>query len=144
MARHDLTESEWALVEPVLPTNNGKVGAPYKQHRPIIDGIFWRLATGTPWRDIPKHYGAWQTLVDRYRNWLADGTWTRILEALQLKLDANGQIDFEQWGLDATIVRAHRAAGGARKKGAQDAAAQNQQTTHLDAQLAASQPRSTC
>jgi len=42
-----------------------------------------------------------------------NGTWERILKALQLKLDAQGSIDWEQWSLDGTIVRAHRATAGA-------------------------------
>jgi hypothetical protein len=51
-------------------------------------------------------------------------------------------IDYEQWGLDGTVVRAHRAAAGAWKKGAPMGKA-NQPTTPLDAQLAASRPKST-
>jgi transposase len=56
MARYELTDEHYALIEPELPTNDGKTGHPYKEHRPIINGIFWRLHTGAPWPDIPERY----------------------------------------------------------------------------------------
>lgn len=115
MGRYELTDEHYALIEPELPTNKGKTGHPWGAHRPIINGIFWRLHTGAPWPDIPECYGKWQTIYDRYTFWRRDGTWDRILKALQVKLDAQGAIDWEQWSLDGTIVRAHRSAAGAPK-----------------------------
>jgi transposase len=116
MGRYDLRDEQSALIAPELPTNEGKVGRPWNDHRPIINGIFWRLHTGAPWPDIPEHYGPWKTLHDRYTWWRRDGTWERILKALHVKLDAQGQIDWEQWALAGTIVRAHRSAVGARRE----------------------------
>jgi transposase len=142
MGRHELTDAEYDLIAPELPTNEGKVGHPWNAHRPIINGILWRLMTGASWRDIPERYGKWQTIYDRYTFWRRDGTWDRILKALQVQLDEHGLIDWEQWALDGSIVRAHRAAAGApTKKG--PTATRNRTTTRSDAQLAASQPRST-
>lgn len=117
MGRYDLTDEHFALIEPELPSNDGKTGHPWNPHRPIINGIFWRLHTGAPWPDIPERYGKWQTIYDRYTWWRRDGTWDRILKALQLKLDAQGVIDWEQWALDGTVVRAHRVAAGAPHDG---------------------------
>jgi len=117
MARYELTDQQYALMAPELPTNDGKTGHPYLPHRPILNGIFWRLHSGAPWPDIPERYGNWKTIYDRYTTWRRDGTWDRILKALQTKLDAQGAIDWEQWSLDSTIVRAHRAAAGAEKQG---------------------------
>lgn len=113
MGRYDLTDAQYALIEPELPTNVGKVGAPWHAHRPIINGILWRLHAGTPWEDIPARYGKWKTIYDRYTWWRRTGVWARIGRALQLKLDAAGLIDWSQWSLDGTVVRAHRAAAGA-------------------------------
>lgn len=121
MGRYDLTDDQYALLEPELPLNDGKTGHPFLPHRPLINGIFWRLHTGAPWPDIPERYGKWKTIYDRYIFWRRDGTWERIVKALQLKLDAQGSIDWEQWGLDGTIVRAHRAAAGAPKDGSDGA-----------------------
>jgi len=142
MGRYDLTDEQYALIEPHPPSNTKKVGHPFGEHRPLINGIFWRLHTGAPWPDIPERYGNWKTIYDRYSTWCRDGTWDKVIPALQLKLDEHGLIDYEQWGLDGTVVRAHRAAAGARKKGAPTRKA-NQQTTTSDAQLAVSRPKST-
>jgi transposase len=116
MERYDLTDAHFALIEPELPTNDGKTGHPWNPHRPIINGIFWRLHAGAAWPDIPERYGKWKTIYDRYTWWRRNGTWDRILKALHIKLDAQGAIDWEQWALDGTIVRAHRAAAGAPKE----------------------------
>jgi transposase len=113
MGRHDLTDEHYALIEPILPTNTGKTGHPWNPHRPIINGILWRLHTGAPWPDIPERYGNWKTIYDRYVWWRRDGTWDRILVALQVTLDAQGLIDWDQWALDGTVIRAHRSAAGA-------------------------------
>lgn len=120
MRRHELTDEQFALMEPLLPRAKG-AGHPWHPHRPLVNGLFWRLRTGAQWRDIPERYGPWQTIYDRFRRWVRDGTWDRILLALQLKLDEKGEIDWEQWALDGTSIRASRPAAGARKKGGQRA-----------------------
>ena len=56
MGRHELSAEAYAVLEPMLPTNQKKVGAPWSDHRPILNGIFWRLATGCGWRDIPDFW----------------------------------------------------------------------------------------
>ena len=117
MARYELTDEQYALIVPEFPTNDGKTGHPYDPHRPIINGIFWRLHAGAAWPDIPERYGNWKTIYDRYTAWRRNGIWERILTALQAKLDAQGAIDWEQWSLSGTIVRAHRAAAGAETCG---------------------------
>ena len=116
MRRHELSDAHFKLIEPFLPVAEGP-GHPWNPHRPIVNGIFWRLRTGCQWRDIPERYGPWQTIYDRYVRWRRDCTWDRILQALQVKLDEQGKLDWEQWSLDSTSIRAHRAAAGARKKG---------------------------
>jgi transposase len=58
----------------------------------------------------------WQTCYERFRRWQADGTWQRMLAHAQTKSDAIGEIDWEVV-VDATIVRAHQHAAGARKGG---------------------------
>ena len=82
----------------------------------MINGILWKLATGVPWRDLPDRYGPWQTCSERFRRWQADGTWQRLLAHAQTKSDAVGEVDGEVV-VDATIVRAHQHAAGARKRG---------------------------
>ena len=117
MARHELTDAQFALLEPLLPTNDRR-GRPWVNHRKVLNGLFWKLNTGAQWRDIPERYGPWQTIYDRYVFWRRDGTWDQIMAALQTKLDASGRLDWEQMNVDGTSIRASRSAAGARKKGA--------------------------
>jgi transposase len=60
--RFDLTDAQWAVLAPLLPTGT-KPGRPPKwTKRQLIDGIRWRVRTGAPWRDVPGVYGPWQTV----------------------------------------------------------------------------------
>lgn len=112
--RHELTDEAWAIIAPLLPKQSR--GRPWKDHRQIIDGILWVLATGAPWRDVPERYGPWQTLYDRFVRWTRDGTWDRILRALLREKHKRGAIDWELFCVDGTSIRALKAAAGARKK----------------------------
>lgn len=114
--RHDLSDAQWAVLEPALPVGSGKGRPPKWTKRQIIDGIRWRVRTGTPWRDVPETYPPWQTLYDWFRRWQRDGTWASILAALQADADAAGRIDWTV-SVDSTVSRAHQHAAGARRDG---------------------------
>jgi transposase len=64
MARFDLTDFEWSVIELLLP--NKPRGVPRVDDRRVLNGIFWRLPTGAPWADIPERYGPHTTsyLID--------------------------------------------------------------------------------
>ena len=117
--RYDLTDEQWRLIEPLFPDryHKGKAGHPFKDHRPLVNGILWHLHTGAPWPDTPERYGPWQTVYDRFNRWRKDGTWARALDALLLRLDDDGFIARDLWFIDASVIRASRAAAGAGKKG---------------------------
>jgi transposase len=116
MKRHELTDEQWALVEPHLPLSTARTGRPPSDRRTQLNGIFWILSTGAPWRDLPERFGPWQTVYDHFRNWRKGGVFAAIIEALQVKLDKSGYIDWELWCVDGSVVRAARAAAGADKK----------------------------
>ena len=113
MARFDLSDTQFSLIEPLLPPeHSGQQGHPYSQHRRVLNGILWVLRTGAPWRDLPERYGPFQTCHDRLTRWQKDGTWGRLLAALQTdptRADAEGDVF-----VDSTIVKAHPHAAGAR------------------------------
>jgi transposase len=117
MRRHELTDDQFDLLEPYLPHTGPKGGHPWADHRRILNGLFWKLRTGAQWRDIPERYGPWKTIHDRYRRWCQEGRFVCMLVALRDTLDAQGVLDWEQWWVDSTSIRASRAAAGARKKG---------------------------
>ena len=104
-------------IAPLLPhpTHQGGPGHPWKPHRPLLNGILWICHTGAPWRDLPERYGPWQTVYDRFNRWRADGTWAKIVVRLLRHLERHGQLGRRLWFVDATVIRASRAAAGARK-----------------------------
>ena len=59
MKRHELTDEQWALVEPHLPVSNARTGRPASDRRTLLNAIFWILVTGAPWRDLPERFGPW-------------------------------------------------------------------------------------
>ena len=82
----------------------------------VVEAIVWRLRTGSPWRELPERFGPWQTAWKRHATWSRDGTWQRLLTALQAQADAAGDLDWLV-GVDATLVRVHQHAAGARRGG---------------------------
>jgi transposase len=116
MKRHELTDQQWELLTPFFPPRPHQRGGQWKDDRTILNGIFWRLNTGAPWRDLPERYGKWKTVHDRFSKLRASGVLDRILQALQLHLDQRGLIDFDLWCVDGSSIRASRAAAGASSK----------------------------
>ncbi|PZF82596.1 IS5 family transposase [Micromonospora deserti] len=112
--RHDLSDAQWARLEPLLPRGK-KPGRPPKwSKRQLINGIRWRVRAGSPWRDVPECYGPWQTIYGLFRRWQRAGVWQRIVTALQARADAAGLITWDV-SVDSTIARAHQHAAGARR-----------------------------
>lgn len=117
--RHDLTDDQWALLEPLLPDRTPQRGGQWRDHREVVNGVLWRSRTGAPWRDMPAAYGRWQTVYGRHRRWSADGTWERVLDGLRVGCDADDGVDWTV-GVDSTVVRAHHDAAGARHQPPRD------------------------
>ncbi len=123
MKRHELTDVQWRRLKPLLPPERPHTGRPNHDHRIILNGIIlngilWGLRTGAPWRDLPERYGPVGTVSSRFYRWCQSGLWQRLLSALQAQADARGEIDWDLHFVDATIVRAHQHAAGARRTGA--------------------------
>ena len=115
MARHRLTDEQWELIGDIFPAP-AKTGRPPADRRDVVDGIFWILRTGAPWRDLPEEFEKWKTVYHLYNKWNQDGTLDKILDRLRSTVIAEGKLDQELWCIDGTAVRAARCAGGARKK----------------------------
>ena len=111
MGRFDLSDAEWALIAPELPSTAGKRGRPRGDDRRVLDAIFYILRTGAPWRDLPERYGPYTTVYNRFNRWARRGVWGGVFAAL-----ARGSPDSLRL-IDSSIVRAHQHAAGARKKG---------------------------
>ena len=102
-----LTDAQWALLEPLLPSSKGKQSRPFRDHRQVLEGIMFRLRTGCPWRDLPERFGPWQTVWKRHARFSKDGTWDQIMAALLVTADQAGHVDW-QLSIDSTVARVHQ------------------------------------
>jgi len=78
--RYELTDHEWSAIRPMLP--NKPRGVPRVNDRRVLNGIFWVLRSGAPWRDLPEIYGPCTTCYNRFVRWRRAGVWDKIMEAL--------------------------------------------------------------
>ena len=138
MHRGDLTDSQWERIQRLLPPRRppkgSKGGRPRNDDRPIINGMLWILRTGAPWPDLPARYGPPSSVSTRFYRWKKAGLWDRIFAAVQAQADAAGELDWETQHVDATVIRAHQHAAGAKTG--------TQQRRRSGAAKAASAPRS--
>jgi transposase len=116
MHRHELSDEQWQLIADLFPSNQGKEGGQWSDHRKVLNGMFWRLNTGAPWRDLPERYGPWKTVYDRFNRYRREGFIDKLLERLQVRIDEKGLIDWDLFCVDGSNVRASRAAAGAGQK----------------------------
>ncbi|MGI8947128.1 MAG: IS5 family transposase [Ornithinimicrobium sp.] len=117
--RHDLTDEQWAQLEPHLPPQTGGRGGQWADHRQVLNGVMWRTRTGSPWRDLPECYGKWKTVYNRHRRWSGDGTWEQAWSKVRVGADQDGD---QRWvaSVDGTVIRAHHHAAGARHEPPKD------------------------
>ena len=95
--RYELTDFEWAAIKPFLP--NKPRGVPRVNDRRVLNGIFWVLRSGAPWRDLPVSFGPRTTCYNRFVRWRRAVVWDRIMNALSADHDAAVQM------IDTSIVR---------------------------------------
>ncbi len=98
--RHALSDAEWRLIAPILPRKSR--GVPRVNDRRVLDGMFWILRSGAPWRDLPERYGPYTTCYNRFVRWRRAGVWDRILTAISHRDNAEVRM------IDSTTVRAHQ------------------------------------
>ncbi len=110
MTRAQLTDEEWAFIEPYLPI--GGFG-PYPQRlRWQFEGVIWRFKTGGQWREMPREFGAWSTVHNRFRQWRDAGVFEALLEGLIAEAVQRGAVDLSLVSIDSTTARAHHDAAG--------------------------------
>ena len=80
MARYDMTDFEWSVIEPILPQKAR--GVSIVDDRRVLNGIFWVLCSGATWADLPERYGPPATCYNRLSRWTKTGHWDRIMDKL--------------------------------------------------------------
>jgi len=108
MARFDLTDFEWSVIQPLLPTKTR--GVKRRDDRQVLNGIFWRLRTGAPWADIPARYGPHTTCVNRFNRWRRAGIWAMLLREVSKAYQGDIQM------IDSSSIRVHQHAANGKKK----------------------------
>ncbi len=109
--RYEITDFEWSVIHPLLPSKPR--GVPRVDDRKVLNGIFWRLRTGSPWADIPERYGPPTTCYNRFVRWRKQGVWERNFDAVTAAY--GGEDDLQM--IDSSSIRVHQH-GANSKKGA--------------------------
>jgi transposase len=110
VARFDVTDAEWALIEPYLPV--AATGPLPWRARDQFNGVLWRFRTGSGWRDVPERYGSWSTIYSRFHAWSRAGVFQGVMDALIAEAGARGLVGMQLVSVDSTVVRAHQESAG--------------------------------
>lgn len=106
--RYDLTDFEWSVIERLLPKD--RRGRKPINNRRVLNGIFWVLRAGAPWRDLPERYGPYTSAYNRFNRWRKAGIWDRLMDGIVKAHDGKVQM------IDSSIVRVHQHASGVKKR----------------------------
>src|SRR6202453_5492058 len=83
----DLTDAQWARLEPLLwqPRGSRHAGGRPRKHelRRVVDALLYVVKTGCQWRQLPSNFPPWLSVHQQFRAWRDDGTWERVTKALR-------------------------------------------------------------
>ena len=114
----DLTNEQWAILEPLIPEPPRRAdgrGRPWRPSREVLNGILWILRTGAPWKDMPERYPPYQTCHRRFQQWDREGVMDMVLRTLAQDLKERGDLDLSECFIDGTFVVAKKGALGWEK-----------------------------
>lgn len=109
--RIGVSDDEWALIGPLLPSERGRGCRPAGDNRRYFEGMVWMARTGAQWRHLPDAYGTWNGVFRRYRRWVTTGVFDAMLETFAEPVERDTSADM----IDSTVVRAHHCAVGLKK-----------------------------
>jgi transposase len=105
-----MSDEEWDCFAPFVIESGQHSGRSPRNHRLVLDGVFWIARTGVQWRDLPDYFGKWSSVYRQFRRWTLTGLWETLLEALNDSGEGNSSLQM----IDSTIIRAHHCAAGAK------------------------------
>jgi transposase len=104
-----LTEKQYQAIAPLLPP---KRRPPKYSNRKVLNAVLYVLSSRCAWRQLPREHGSWHTIYTRFKRWSESGVLDQVMQELQKQQIIRVNVVY----LDSTVVRAHQAASGARKK----------------------------
>ena len=107
--RHELSDAQWAKIEPLLPGKPGDPGRHGADNRRFVNAVVYVLKTGVPWADLPERFGKHDTFRKRFGRWCARGVWETVARA-------TGDANLAELQRDATTVKAHPVASTRRRQ----------------------------
>jgi putative transposase len=107
--RHELTDAQWAKIEPLLPGKKSDPGRTAADNRLFVNAVVYVLKTGVPWADLPARFGKHDTVRKRFDRWCAAGMWEKIARV-------TGDADLAEVQLDSTTIKAHPVASTGRRQ----------------------------
>src|SRR3954451_6573964 len=109
----DLTDEQWALVEPLLPPAKHGGRPRVVDLRLVLDTIFYLTKTGCQWAMLPNDLAKRSTAFDYFTAWKADGTWQALLDALrrQVRAAAGREPQPRKAAIDSQTVKGSEAGG---------------------------------
>ena len=107
----ELTREQFAIIEPLLPTQRGNVN---HDNLDVLNGILYVTEHGCKWRGLPKRFGNWHTVYTRMSRWAKAGVLEKVFEELQRSQVI--RIKIEAVSLDSTSIKVHPDGTGALKK----------------------------
>jgi putative transposase len=105
----DLSDTEWTLIEPLLPARESSKGRKIThERREILNAIFWMTAAGCAWRMLAHDFPAWKTVYHYFRHWRKDGSWQRIHDVIyaQARIAEGREAEASAAAIDSQSVKA--------------------------------------
>jgi transposase len=105
MPRFMLSDEYWSKLKGMMLQENiyDKRGL-----RMMVEGMFYRLRVGCPWRDLPSCFGRWNSVYKKFNEWSKKGIWLALFKKLVNEPDTEWEF------IDGTYVKAHQHSAGAR------------------------------
>lgn len=104
MPRRMLTDELWSKLKAILRQQR-IYDKPFL--RDMVEGMLYRMRVGCPWRDLPKEFGCWNTIFQKFNRWAAKNKLMMIFKMLV------NEPDLEWEFIDGSIVKAHQHSAGA-------------------------------
>jgi len=107
-----LADAIWERFRTVIRQHRSPSGAPSELvDRDFVEAVLYISRVGCPWRDLPKQFGDWNAVYQRFRRWEKRGIWKVLFEELPEHTQ-----ELHELFVDSTIIRAHVDAAGAPAK----------------------------